>query len=75
MTQQTFIAFIIDTNNNRMDFERFNCAKVETVKRQMQELFKNALYRACTKGAAAVAIYRTPDGYHEEEKPACIFNI
>ncbi len=75
MKIQTYIAFILDANKNKMDFERFSCARVETVKRQMQELFKSALYRVCTKGAVSVAIYRTPDGRNEEKKPCCCFDI
>lgn len=75
MTQQTFIAIVENKNFEMVTFERFNCARVETVKRHMQELFKNALYRACTSGAVSVAIYRTPDGYNKEENPVCCFNI
>lgn len=75
MKKQNFIAIVENKNFQMITFERFSCAKVETVKKQMQELFKNSLYRACTPGAVSVSIYRTPDGYKKENYPCCCFNI
>ena len=75
MKQQTFIVYLEDKNFKMVTFERFNCSRLETVKRQMQELLKNSLYRVCTKEAVSVAIYRTPDGINKEETPCCCFNI
>ena len=75
MKKQNYIAIVENKNFQMVTFERFSCARVETVKKQMQELLKNSLYRACTPGAVSVSIYRTPDGYTKEENACCCFNI
>lgn len=75
MKQQTFIVYLEDRNFKMITFERFFCKRLETVVNQMKELLKNSLYRACTKEAVSVAIYRTPDGCTKEENPCCCFNV
>lgn len=75
MKQQTYIAIIEDKDFKQMNFERFCCKKVDTVVKNMRELFKSDLYRACSKGAVSVAIYATPDGINMEENPCACFNI
>jgi len=75
MKQQTFIAYLEDQNFKMITFERFSCKRLETVINQMKELLKSSLYRACTKEAVSVAIYKTPDGYSKEDNPCCCFNI
>ena len=75
MKNQTYIAILENKNFKMVTFERFSCVRVETVKKQMEILLNNSLYRACTKDAVSVAIYRTPDGYKKEENPCCCFNI
>lgn len=75
MKQQTFIVYLEDQNFKMVTFERFSYKRLETVINQMQELLKNSLYRACTKEAVSVAIYRTPDGYTKDSNPCCCFNI
>ena len=72
---QTYIAIVEDKNFNMITFERFSCKKLKTVKKNMLSLFQNSLYRACTPGAAAVAVYKTPDGYNKEESPCMCFNV
>lgn len=47
--QQRYIAIVKDNNFKQITFERFACKKAETAKRQMQGLFANSLYRACTR--------------------------
>ena len=73
--KQTYIAVLEDRDFNMVTFERFACKKAETVKKQMEALFKSSLYMACIKGAVSVAIYATPDGYSREEAPCLCFNI
>lgn len=75
MKQQTFIVYLEDQNFKMVTFERFSCKRLETVINQMNELLKSSLYRACTKEAVSVAIYRTPDGINKEVSPCCCFNI
>lgn len=75
MKKQTFIAILENKDFKMVSFERFNCSKIDTVKKQMEELLQNSLYRICVKEAVSVAIYRTPDGCTKEEKPCCCFNI
>ena len=75
MKQMRNIAIIRDRNGKQIDFERFAVKKPETVKRQMQELFRSPLYRACTKGADYVDIYATPDGCNREATPTLSFKI
>lgn len=75
MKQQTFIVYLEDKNLKMVTFERFSCRRLETVINQMQELLKNSLYRACTKEAVSVAIYKTPNGYTKDPAPCCCFNI
>ena len=67
MKKQTFIAKIKDSSGNMIDFERFSCKRPETVRKYMQQLFANGLYRACTRGAHTIEIWATPDGYHDTE--------
>lgn len=75
MKQQTFIAILENKDHKQVTFERFACKKAETVKAQMERLFKSSLYMACIKGAVSVAIYATPDGYTREVNPCLCFNI
>ena len=75
MKQQTFIVYLEDKNFKMVTFERFSCKRLETVINQMKELLKNSLYRACTKEAVSVAIYKTPDGCTKNPAPCCCFNI
>ena len=72
--KQTYIAFFEDRAGKRIDFERFSCKKVETVKKYIRELWNNSLYRVCTKGAEIVKIYATPDGIQAAE-PAAIVEL
>ena len=71
----TYIAIIRDEAGKQLSFERFGCKKAETVKRQMQQLFKNELYRICIGSAATVDVYATPDGYNRETTPAASFTV
>lgn len=71
----TYIAIIRDENGMQLSFERFSCKKAETVKRQMQQLFKNELYRICIGNAATIDIYATPDGYNRETTPAATMTV
>ena len=71
----TYLAIIQNRDFQQITFERFSCKRLETVKKNMLSLLQNSLYRACTPGAVAVAIYRTPDGYNREEYPSMCFNI
>ena len=73
--KQTFIAIIKNRAGREITFERFSCKRAETVRTNMMQLFKSDLYRACTRGAETVEIYRTPDGYSREEKPVFTMNI
>ena len=75
MKQQTFIAFFKDSNGEKIDFERFSCRRAETVKKYIEQLWKSALYRACTKGAETVSIYATPDGIHEQPEPVAVVDL
>jgi len=74
--QQNFIAFVYGENHTKrsdyITFERFACKRPETAARHMRGLFENDLYRACTKGAKEIHIYRTPDHVHEEGDPIVI---
>ena len=75
MQTMTYIAIIQDKDFNQISFERFSCKRLQTVKENMLKLFSNSLYKACTPGAAAVAVYKTPDGYNKEEYPCMCFNV
>lgn len=75
MKQQTFIAFFENRSGQRITFERFSCARIDTVKKYIRELWSSSLYRVCTKGAEVVKIYATPDGYHELSDPAAIVEL
>lgn len=68
--KQTYLVKIIDGSGDTINFERFACKKVETVRKNMYRLFQNDLYRVCNKTARKLRIYATPDGYHEEELKA-----
>lgn len=73
--KMNYIVYICSNTDYVITFERFACKKLETVKRNMQKLLDNDLYRACTKGAEKIKVYRTPDGYSREEKPVLTMNI
>lgn len=75
MKEQTYIAFFEDRAGKRIDFERFSCKKVETVKKYIRQLWNNSLYRVCTKGAKIVKIYATPDEYNTLSEPAAIVEL
>lgn len=74
--EQNCIAFVYGENHkgkwDYLDFQPFACKRPETATRHMRELFENDLYRACTKGAKEIHIYRTPDHVHEEGEPIVI---
>lgn len=75
MKKQTFIAIIRDDAGKAITFERFTCKKADTVKRNMQQLFKSELYRICIGDAATIDIYATPDGYTKEATPDAIMTV
>ena len=59
MKEQTYIVYLIDNAGNKVDFERFSYKKIETVKKAMQQLLSNSLYKALNKTATTQEIYRT----------------
>lgn len=59
MKEQTYIVYLIDNTGNKVDFERFSYKKIETVKKAMQQLLSNSLYKALNKTATKLEIYRT----------------
>lgn len=59
MKEQTYIVYLIDSAGNKVDFERFSYKKIETVKKAMQQLLSNSLYKALNKTATKLEIYRT----------------
>lgn len=73
--RMNYIIYVCGDNEYTITFERFNCKKIDTVKKNMVKLLNNDLYRACIKGAKKVKIYRTPDGYNREEKPVFIMDL
>ena len=75
MKKQTFIVFIYNADGKRIDFERFACKKVDTVKKHMNILFNDRLYRICTPGAASWKVFETPDGVNHGENPVYIHNL
>ena len=75
MKKQTYIAMIRDDAGQAISFERFTCKRAATVKQNMLQLFKSDMYRACTRGAAKVDIYATPDGYRRETTPEITFEV
>ena len=75
MKQQTFIAFFLNAEKEKIDFERFSCKRAETVKKYIVQLWQSELYRICTKGAETVTIYATPDGIHEQPHPVAVVNL
>ena len=75
MKKQTFIADVISTTGNRITFERFTCSRPATVKKHMQQLFTNDLYKACTPSAARIEVYATPDGYNRNPEPVTEFEV
>lgn len=56
MLKQTFIAYVKNENNTVVTFERFSCKRAETVKKHMNTLFENELYRICNPGAKTIEI-------------------
>ena len=68
--KQNFIVYLNDDAGKMVTFERFACARLDTVKRNMTKLLKSSLYRACIKPATSYSVYRTPDGYQKETTPA-----
>lgn len=75
MKKQTYIAAVQDAHGRQLTFERFTCSRPETVKKHMQQLLTNDLYRACTPGVARVEVYATPDGYHRNPDPVTTFAV
>lgn len=75
MKKQTYIAIIRDDAGKAITFERFTCKKTDTVKKHMQQLFTNELYRICIGDAATIDIYATPDGYTRDATPAATMAI
>lgn len=59
MKEQTYIVYLVDDEGGKVDFERFSCKKIETVKRSMQQLLSNSLYRVLNKTATKLEIYKT----------------
>ena len=59
MKEQTYIVFLVDDEGNKVDFERFSYKRIETVKRTMQQLLSNSLYRVLNKTATKIEIYKT----------------
>jgi hypothetical protein len=59
MKEQTYIVFLVDDEGNKVDFERFSYKRIETVKRAMQQLLSNSLYRVLNKTATKIEIYKT----------------
>lgn len=75
MKKQTFIALIKDENGNNIGFERFACKKLETVRKNMIDLFNNDLYRICMSNANMIYVYATPDGYNKDIFPAAQWEV
>lgn len=62
--KQTYISYLYDQKGKRIDFERWSCKRISTVKKNMLKLWDNSLYRAFTRNAVTVKVYATPDGYN-----------
>ena len=75
MKKQTYIAIIFNSNGREIGFERFACKKIETVRKNMIELFNNDLYRICNKDAAQIKVYATPDGYTMIPDPLAYWQV
>lgn len=73
--RMNYIVYVCDNNEYTITFERFNCKKLDTVKKNMVKLLNNDLYCVCIKGAKKVKIYRTPNGYTREEEPVFVMDI
>ena len=64
--QMTFISYVEDKDGKMIDFERFNCARANTVLNNLKKLYNGAwgsLYNY--PNADHVTIYATPDGYNK----------
>ena len=75
--EMRFLAVLENADSQEVGFERFGCKKPETVRKNMEWLLDQPLYRACVRmdGAVRVAIYATPDGYGREPSPCLCFDI
>lgn len=73
--RMTYIAFLEDADGQQVNFERFACRHAATVKSMMLKLWSSSLYRACTKSAETVKVYKSNDGYHYDDTPVIAFAL
>ena len=59
MKEQTYIVFLVDNKGNKVGFERFSYKRLDTVKKAMQQLLSNSLYKVLNKTATKLEIYET----------------
>ena len=56
---QTFLSKLIDDNGKMVNFERWNYKSINTVIKNLKELYKNSIYRKDIEKSKKIVIYQT----------------
>ncbi|HHW90039.1 MAG TPA: hypothetical protein GX745_03955 [Clostridiales bacterium] len=65
---QTFLSKLIDANGNMVNFERWNYKSINTVIKNLKELYKHSIYRKDIAQSKKIVIYKTNYHCNDENK-------
>jgi hypothetical protein len=78
MKTQKYISYQIDGDGKAVNFDRWSCARVETIIKAYREAYEtSSLFKMLyhKQNTARIDIYRTPDGYNKENEPCFSFSL